>query len=124
MAVLDLMALGGKRLFAALARLSPLLPISILLGLERWVVSNVSFSRAGLLAFRAAYLICVVLALFATYTGPDVLVTTMKTPEYRERPEALENFKGLATAILQAPIAKQKRQTKKCASPKKAKKSN
>jgi hypothetical protein len=27
----------------------------------------------------------------------------MKTPEYREGPEALESFKKLATAIFQAP---------------------
>jgi hypothetical protein len=32
----------------------------------------------------------------------------MKTPEYREGPEALENFKQLATAILQAPTKKNK----------------
>ena len=40
----------------------------------------------------------------------------MKTPEYREGPEALENFKRLATVILQAPRKKKKRQTKKSAS--------
>jgi hypothetical protein len=38
---------------------------------------------------------------------------TMKQMEYTEGPEALENFKRLATAILQAPVKKQKRQTKK-----------
>jgi len=48
----------------------------------------------------------------------------MKQPEYREGPEALENFKRLATAILQAPMKKRKRQTKKSASPKKPKKSD
>ena len=37
----------------------------------------------------------------------------MKTPEYTEGPEALQNFKRLATAILQAPVKKQKGQTKK-----------
>jgi hypothetical protein len=35
----------------------------------------------------------------------------MKQPEYTEGPEALENFKRLATAILQAPAKKQKKQT-------------
>jgi hypothetical protein len=40
----------------------------------------------------------------------------MKTPEYREGPEALEDFKRLATAILQAPAKKKKRQTEKSAS--------
>jgi hypothetical protein len=40
----------------------------------------------------------------------------MKTPEYREGPEALDRFKQLATAILQAPAKKKKRQTKKSAS--------
>jgi hypothetical protein len=47
----------------------------------------------------------------------------MKQPEYTEGPGALENFKRVATAILQAPAKKQKRQTKKSASPKKPKKS-
>jgi hypothetical protein len=45
-------------------------------------------------------------------------------PEYREGPEALESFKTLATAILQAPAKKKKRQTKKSASQKKSKKSD
>ena len=45
-------------------------------------------------------------------------------PEYREGPVALENFKRLATAILQAPAKKKKRQTKKSASVRKAKKSD
>jgi hypothetical protein len=48
----------------------------------------------------------------------------MKTPEYREGPEALESFKTLATAILQAPSPKQKKQPKKAASQKKPKKSD
>jgi hypothetical protein len=47
----------------------------------------------------------------------------MKQPEYTEGPEALKNFKGLATAILQAP-AKKKKQTKKSASERKPKKSD
>ena len=45
-------------------------------------------------------------------------------PEYREGPVALENFKRLATAILQAPAKKKKRQTKKSASGKKPQKSD
>jgi hypothetical protein len=48
----------------------------------------------------------------------------MKTPEYMEGPEALGNFKRLATAILQAPAKKKKRQTKKSLSVKKPKKSD
>jgi hypothetical protein len=48
----------------------------------------------------------------------------MKEPEYREGPEALESFKQLATAILQAPAKKKKRQTKKSASVRKPKKSD
>jgi len=40
----------------------------------------------------------------------------MKQPEYREGTEALESFKELATAILQAPAKKKKKQTKKSAS--------
>src|SRR5260370_17620127 len=42
-----------------------------------------------------------------------IKVMAMKEPEYREGPEALENFRRLATAILQARTKKQKRQTKK-----------
>jgi hypothetical protein len=45
-------------------------------------------------------------------------------PEYTEGPEALDNFKNLATAILQAPAKKKKKQTKKPASRKKSKKSD
>jgi hypothetical protein len=45
-------------------------------------------------------------------------------PEYTEGPEALGNFKRLATAILQAPAKKKKRQTKESASQKKPKKSD
>jgi hypothetical protein len=37
-------------------------------------------------------------------------------PEYTQGPEALENFKRLATAILRATAKKEKRQTKKSAS--------
>ncbi len=40
----------------------------------------------------------------------------MKEPEYTEGPEALDNFKSLATAILQAPAKKKKKQAKKTAS--------
>ena len=47
----------------------------------------------------------------------------MKQPEYIEGPEALESFKQLATAILQAPTNK-KKQTKKSASVRKPKKSD
>jgi hypothetical protein len=36
----------------------------------------------------------------------------MKQTEYTEGPEALENFEKLATAILQAPVAKKKRPKK------------
>lgn len=46
----------------------------------------------------------------------------MKEPEYTEGPEALDNFKRLATAILQAPAKKQKKRTKKSASVGKPKK--
>jgi hypothetical protein len=48
----------------------------------------------------------------------------MKAPEYREGPQALANFKELATAVLRAPEQKQKRQPKKAASQKKPKKSD
>jgi len=40
----------------------------------------------------------------------------MKQPEYTEGPEALENFKKLAIAILQTPAKKKKKQSKKTAS--------
>jgi hypothetical protein len=45
-------------------------------------------------------------------------------PEYKEGAEALQNFKRMATAILQAPAKKKKRQTKKSASQAKPKKSD
>jgi hypothetical protein len=45
-------------------------------------------------------------------------------PEYTEGPEALGNFKQLATVILQAPAKKKKRRTKKSASQRKPKKSD
>jgi hypothetical protein len=48
----------------------------------------------------------------------------MKQVEYTEGPKALENFKRLAAAILQAPAKKRKRQTKKSASQEKPKKSD
>jgi hypothetical protein len=44
--------------------------------------------------------------------------------EYEEGPKALENFRELAGAILQAPAKKQKKQPKKTASQKKLKKSD
>jgi hypothetical protein len=46
-----------------------------------------------------------------------------KTMEYTEGPQALENFKQLATAILQA-TGKKKKQAKKSASVRKPKKSD
>jgi hypothetical protein len=48
----------------------------------------------------------------------------MKRPEYTEGTQALENFKSLATVILQAPDKKKKKQTKKSASVRKPKKSD
>jgi hypothetical protein len=48
----------------------------------------------------------------------------MKQPEYTEGPQALENFKSLATVILQAPDKKKKKQAKKSASQRKPKKSD
>jgi hypothetical protein len=48
----------------------------------------------------------------------------MKTPEYREGPEAPESFKTLATAILQAQPQKKKKQVKNPASLEKPKKSD
>jgi len=48
----------------------------------------------------------------------------MKQREYTEGPEALDNFKKFATAILQAPVQKKKKQTKESASQRKSKKSD
>jgi hypothetical protein len=45
-------------------------------------------------------------------------------PEYAEGPQALTNFKRLATAVLQANPQKKKRQTKKSPSLRKLKKSD
>jgi hypothetical protein len=47
----------------------------------------------------------------------------MKKPEYTEGSQALQNFKSLATAILQAP-GKKKKQPKKAASQKRLQKSD
>jgi hypothetical protein len=49
-----------------------------------------------------------------------VVECTYEQPEYREGSEAIENFKSLATAILQAPPKKKKKQTKKPASSRKS----
>jgi hypothetical protein len=48
----------------------------------------------------------------------------MKQPEYTEGPEAFQNFERFARTILQAPVKKKKKQTKKSASRKKWKKSD
>jgi hypothetical protein len=50
----------------------------------------------------------------------------MKTPEYREGPEALERFESLARAILQAPKpkVKPKKQQPKAATSRKPKESD
>jgi hypothetical protein len=48
----------------------------------------------------------------------------MKEREYTEGPEAFANFKQLATAILQSPAKKKKKQTKESASVRKPKKSD
>lgn len=45
-------------------------------------------------------------------------------PEYIEGPKALENFEQLATAVLQAPVKKKKKQAKKPASQEKPQKSD
>ncbi|MBZ5598560.1 MAG: hypothetical protein LAN83_09570 [Acidobacteriia bacterium] len=48
----------------------------------------------------------------------------MKTPEYREGPDALNSFKRLATAILQSPAKKKKKRTMESASQGKPRKSD
>jgi hypothetical protein len=48
----------------------------------------------------------------------------MKQPEYKEGPEATENFKRLASAILQANPKKKKQATKPASSRRKPKKSD
>jgi hypothetical protein len=48
----------------------------------------------------------------------------MKQREYIEGPEALANFEKFASAILQAPGKKKKKQSKKTASQRKPKKSD
>jgi hypothetical protein len=48
----------------------------------------------------------------------------MKKREYREGPEALENFKKLAGKIIQTPVEKQEKQPKKTASQKNEPKSD
>jgi hypothetical protein len=67
MAHVDLFFAAVRLPFAVLTRLFPLLPLSTVLGLERFVVSNFEFSFVGLFAFRAAYCCCLLAAVFATY---------------------------------------------------------
>ena len=60
------------------------------------------------------------LLVLATFFAHKAVVSEftrlMKQPEYVEGPEALENFEKFATAILQAPPKKKKKQVRKPAS--------
>ena len=67
MVEISLLILVAKPLLEALARLSPLLPIPLVLALERWAASRLEFSWVGELLFRVVYLACALLAVFATY---------------------------------------------------------
>lgn len=67
MAVISLLLLAAKLSFVVLALLSPLLPLPLVLGLEWWALTKYEFSRAGLLAFRVAYVVAVLFAVCATY---------------------------------------------------------
>lgn len=67
MAVISLLLLEAKLLFAVLVRLSPLLPIPLVLILESWAVSKCEFSRGQLLVFRVGYVVSVFFAVCATF---------------------------------------------------------
>lgn len=60
-------ALAAKHLFAGATLLLPMLPLSLVLALERWVLSKHVFSRAGLVVFRVAYLVSVFCAVYAAF---------------------------------------------------------
>lgn len=67
------LALEARFLAVAVTRLLPVLPLSLLLGLERWVTSNYAFSGWGLVAFRAAYVVSLFFVIYATYLLAAVL---------------------------------------------------
>lgn len=61
-----LVALRETRLIEALVLLLPTLLLPIVLILERWAVSKISFSSLGLAVFRLTYLAAVIFALYWT----------------------------------------------------------
>ena len=67
MAVIFLSVLEARLPFEVLARLSPLLPIPLVLGLERLVLTKYELSGVSLLGFRLAYLLAILLAVLATF---------------------------------------------------------
>lgn len=56
-----------KQIFEATTLLAPLVPLVLLLVLERLALSMYEFSFWRYVAFRAAYLICLFLAVYLTF---------------------------------------------------------
>jgi hypothetical protein len=67
MAVICLSLLAAKLLFVVLARLSPLLPLPLVLATERWALTKYEFSRVGAMAFQAAYVASVFVSCYVSY---------------------------------------------------------
>lgn len=61
------MAPAERLIFEVLTRSAPLFPLPLVLALEQLALSRLDFSFWGCVAFRAAYLLCLVLAVYLTY---------------------------------------------------------
>ena len=55
-----------RRPFEAVTLLLPLIPIPLVLALERWAVSKYEFSRGGAMLFRGAYVVSFLGSCYAT----------------------------------------------------------
>ncbi len=53
-----------KHLAEVLVLLSPLLPIPILLNLERWVLSNYAFSSLGIAVVRISFIVLLIFSVW------------------------------------------------------------
>ena len=67
MAVSFPVLLAEKLILEDVIRLLPLLPLPTVLVLEQWAVSRFEFSRAGVVTFRAVYLLGLFWAICSTY---------------------------------------------------------
>jgi hypothetical protein len=62
-----LAAVVGRLLFMFATRLIPLVPVPLVLILERWVLSTYWFSSSEIVIFRIAYLLFVLVGVYLTY---------------------------------------------------------